>query len=62
MVSSFDIQFRVTMDSEAHDDKEVVIFGCILWWKDTGVEWKADPKHRRVVLETFGFKKVPLLD
>ena len=28
-----------------------------LRWKPWGIEWEADPKHRRVILEYFGFKE-----
>ena len=37
------------------DDKEVTILGRIVRWKSLGIEYEADPKHRRLVLEYFGF-------
>ena len=52
----FDIKVRATMGPDDKDDKEVVILGRTLRWKTWGIEWEADPKHRRVVLEYFGLR------
>ena len=52
----FEIKVCPTLGPEADDDKEVVILGRILRWKDWGIEWEADPKHRRAILDYFGFE------
>ena len=43
------------MGPEARDDKEVSILGRVVRWTDKGVEYEAGPKHRRLILEHFGF-------
>ena len=45
------------MGPEAGDDKEVVILGRPVSWTKEGIEWKADPKHRQMILEYFGFEE-----
>ena len=39
------------------DDKEVVILGRLLKWTEEGLEYQADPKHRRLILEHFGMSE-----
>jgi len=53
----FEIKVRATLGPDDDDDKEVVILGRTLRWKTWGIEWEADPKHRRIILEYFGFKE-----
>ena len=36
--------------------KEVVILGRVVRWKDWGIEYEADPKHTKIVEEYFGFE------
>ena len=43
------------MGPDPHDDKEVVNLGRVIRWTTEGVEFEADPRHRRVLLEHFGF-------
>jgi hypothetical protein len=52
----FEIKVRATLGPDDKDDKEVIILGRALRWKTWCVEWEADPKHRRVILEYFGLK------
>ena len=33
----------------------MVILGRIVRWKEEGIQYEADPKHRRLVLEYFWF-------
>eukprot|EP00973_Karenia_brevis_P016953 2324818-Karenia_brevis.AAC.1 len=40
---------------EEEDDKEVTILGRLLKWTEEGIEYEADPKHRVIILEYFGF-------
>ena len=35
--------------------KEITILGRIVRWKEWGIEFEADPRHRKLLLEHFGF-------
>ena len=37
------------------DTKHVVILGRHVRWTADGIEYEADPKHRKLILEHFGF-------
>ena len=39
------------------DDKEVVILGRIVRWENWGIELEADPKHRNILSDYFGFTR-----
>ena len=43
------------MEPDLKDDKEVVILGRTVRWKSWGIEWEADPKHRMLLMERFGY-------
>ena len=32
-----------------------MILGRTVTWTEEGLEWKADPKHRQMILDYFGF-------
>eukprot|EP00973_Karenia_brevis_P030247 4169084-Karenia_brevis.AAC.1 len=51
----YEIKVRAILCPEISDDKEVVILGKIVRWTDQGIEYEAEPKHRRIVLEDFDF-------
>ena len=51
----FEIKVRGFMGNNKTDDKEVTILGRIVRWCHDGIEYEADPKHRQIVLEHFGF-------
>ena len=53
----FEMKVRATLGPDDEDDKKVIILERTLRWKTWGIEWEADPKHRRVVLEYFGLKE-----
>jgi hypothetical protein len=55
--SWFEIKVRAVLGWEVGDDKEVVILGRVVRWTREGLEYEADPKHRRMVLESFGFEE-----
>ena len=55
MASWFDIKIRAMLGIDEKDDKEVVILGRIVRITEQGIEYEADPKHRRLILEHFGF-------
>ena len=57
MRSWFEIKVRVVLGPEVGDDKGVVILGRHVRWTKEGIEWKADPKHRQMILEYFGFEE-----
>ena len=51
----FELKVRGVLGPEAKDDKEVVILGRTVRWKEWGIEFEADPRHRKVLVEHFGF-------
>ena len=51
----FEIKVRARIGASPADHKEVVILGRILQWHSWGLSLRADPRHRRLVLEHFGF-------
>jgi len=55
MISWFEIKIRAVLGMDPDDDKEVVILGRVVRWMENGIEYEADPKHRRLMLEYFGF-------
>ena len=57
MRSWFDIKVRAIMGEDAEDDKEVTILGRVVRWTDRGIEFEADPKHRLLIMDAFGFKE-----
>ena len=56
MKSWFEIKVRAMLGSDVKDDKEVTILGRIVRWGESGIEYEADPKHRKKILEYFGFE------
>ncbi len=55
MATWFEIKVRALLGPDEKDDKEVVILGRTVKWKSWGIEWEADDKHRRLLLERFGY-------
>ena len=51
----FEIRIRAVLGPEEKDDKDVVILGRVVRWKEWGVESEADSRHRKVLAEFFGF-------
>ena len=43
------------MGPEEEDDKHVAILGRHVRWTADGIEYEADPKHRKLIMEHFGF-------
>eukprot|EP00973_Karenia_brevis_P009819 1327403-Karenia_brevis.AAC.1 len=54
MRSWFEIKVRAVLGPEEGDDKEVTILGRLVRWTKEGIEYEADPKHRKLVLDYFG--------
>ena len=50
----FDIKMRGVLGPEAKDDKEMVILGRLVKWTEEGIEYQADPKHRKLILDNVG--------
>eukprot|EP00973_Karenia_brevis_P054552 7580723-Karenia_brevis.AAC.1 len=48
MKSWFEIKVRATLGPEEGDDKEVTILGRLVKWTNDGIEYEADPKHRKL--------------
>eukprot|EP00973_Karenia_brevis_P014380 1958437-Karenia_brevis.AAC.1 len=57
MKSWFEIKVRAVLGPEEKDDNEVTILGRLVRWTNEGIEYEADPKHRRLVMENFGFNE-----
>ena len=56
MESWFEIKVRAVLGPEEKDDKETVILGRRVVWKEWGIEYEADPGQREKILEFFGFE------
>eukprot|EP00973_Karenia_brevis_P018805 2576858-Karenia_brevis.AAC.1 len=57
MKSWFEIKARAILGPEEGDDKEVTILGRLVRWTEEGIEYEADPKHRKIVMDYFGFNE-----
>eukprot|EP00973_Karenia_brevis_P066042 9179253-Karenia_brevis.AAC.1 len=59
----FEIKVRAVLGPDPGDDKEVTILGRGVRWVEEGIEYEADPKHRKTIMEYFGFndKTKPLM-
>ena len=53
--SWFEPKVRATLGREVWDDKDVVILGRHVRWIGNGIEYEADPNHRKLIMEHFGF-------
>ena len=53
--SWLEVKVRAMLGPDPSDDKEVVILGRVVQWMETGISYQADPKHRQMLLEHFGF-------
>ena len=56
MESWFEIKLRAILGGDVGDDLEVVILGRKLRWTKDGLRYEADPKHRKMILDYFGFE------
>ena len=50
----FEVKVRAVLGEEAGDDSEAVVLGRTVRWKEWGIEYEADRRHRKVLLERFG--------
>ena len=57
MESWFEIKVRGVLGPDPGDQKEVTILGRKVVWGEGGITYEADPKHRELILECFGFAR-----
>ena len=57
MGECFEIKARRLLGPENKDMKEIVILGRVVRWTADGVEFEADPRHRKVLKNHFGFEE-----
>ena len=53
----FEIKMRGILGLEIRDDKVIVILGRTVRWTEEGIEYEADKKHRKAMLDHFGFEE-----
>ena len=46
---------RALLGPEEGDDKHVVILGRHVTWTEEGIDYEADPKHGKLIIEHFDF-------
>ena len=51
----YEIKVRAILGQNDGDDKEVVILGRTVKWCPWGISWEADKKHRKLLMEKFGY-------
>jgi hypothetical protein len=54
MKSWFEVKVRARLGPEPGDDKEISVLGRQVTWEDWGITYRADEKHRNIILERFG--------
>ena len=55
MKKEYEIKNRGTLGPSERDVKEIDILGRVLKHTSSGITWQADPRHRKMILEYFGF-------
>ena len=53
----FEVKVRAKLGPEDTDDKEVTILGRTVRWKAWGIEYEADERHRKIIMEYFGLNE-----
>ena len=53
--SWFEIKVRALLGPEEGDDKSIVLRGRQVRRTEEGIEYEAEPKHRKWIMEHFGF-------
>ena len=51
----YELKVRGRLGPDEKDIKRIDILGRILEYRSWGLSWRADPRHRKMVLEHFGF-------
>ena len=57
METWFGIKMGGIMGDGENDVTEIVILGRIVRWAKEGIEYEADPKHRRIILQYLGLEE-----
>ena len=52
---SIQLKVRGRLGNDARDVQEIDVLGRVIKCADWGCSWQADPRHRRLILEHFGF-------
>ena len=52
--SCFEVKVRAVLGEDRHNDKMATVLGRTVRWGQDGIEYEADERHRRILLETFG--------
>ena len=56
--SEYEIKVRGRLCPGPQDVREMGVLGRILNYEEWGCSWKADPRHRRMIIEHFGFNEL----
>ena len=49
-----EVRHQAILGPEDEDQKDEVLFGRFVRWRSWGIEWEADVKHGKLLLERFG--------
>ena len=52
---NYEVKIRGPLGPSSEDVQEIDILGRILKYEAWGCSWQADPRHRKMILEHFGF-------
>ena len=55
MKSWLEIKVRAILGREVGDDKHVIVLGRHARWTADGIEYEANPKHRKLLMDRFVF-------
>ena len=51
----YEIKVRGKLGPDANDVKSIDILGRLIKYEEWGLSWSADPRHRKMIMEHFGF-------
>ena len=55
MQGEYEIKVRGRLGPDEGDLKQIDILGRIIRYEEWGLSWQADPRHRTMIMEHFGF-------
>ena len=55
MQDNYEVKVRGRLGPDTEDLKEIDILGRVLRYENWGISWRADPRHRKMILEYYGF-------
>ena len=53
----YEVKVKARLGPDSGDDKVVEILGRQVRWTDEGIEYEADPRHRKIILEQLGLSE-----